>query len=217
LSEYIRKDWDGDHGGTEDNGWEGDDLNLYPSAGSDYLDDVALYLRDHDGWPDDDTYPGVQNVSTYTVGFNADLDLLRDAAKNGGGTYYASDDSAGLNQALQQIVNQIISVSTAYTAPVVPISQMERTSSGDRIYVASFKPLDKSFWKGNIKRYRLAMTADPDRGIAVGDILDQNGDLATNSTGYILDSAYSYWNPGDTPDGGEVEPGGSVSFFWIRI
>ncbi len=205
LSASMKKDWDGDNGGTEANGWTGDEDNFYIYQGSDYLDDVAFYMQHNDGWTDETKYPGIQNVGTYTIGFTLDHGLLQEAASNGGGQYYTANDLQGLNASLQGIVQEIIDITYSYSAPVVPVSQMERTSSGSNIYLALFKPTLNAFWKGNIKKFGIA-TADVG-GIKKGDILDRNGVRATDDAGHILDTAVSYWGSAD-PDGGDAGKGG---------
>ncbi len=204
LSAYIKKDWDGDSGGTEANGWTGDEDGVYPAGGSDYLDDVAFYMQHNDAWTDE-AYPGVQNVSTYTIGFAFDFGLLSDTATNGGGLYYTSDNFQALCSAFQNIVQEIIDVNYSYSAPVVPVSQMERTTQGTNIYLALFKPTLDAFWKGNIKKYGIATASVGE--IKRGDILDRNGVRAANDSGFIYDTAHSYWGSGD-PDGGDAAKGG---------
>ncbi len=112
---------------------------------------------------------------------------------------------------MQNIVQEIIDVTYSYTAPVVPVSQMERTTSSDKIYLALFK-LD-AFWKGNIKKFRVATKQGA--GTEVGDILDRNGNLAADSSGYIYDTAVSYW--GTIEDGGDAEKGGVGQVLLDRI
>jgi type IV pilus assembly protein PilY1 len=184
----------------------------YESNGSDYLDDVAKVLREMDTRPDlEDT----QNIITYTVGFTVRSELLEDTAENGGGKYYYCYHTQHFATVLQQIIEEILEQSTSYVAPVVPISQMEKGSSGNRLYLALFKPAWRSFWKGNIKKFAIATTDNPTAGIKIGDIIDSNGNPVLDSRGRILDSALSFWGDGD-PDGGEVERGGAGAILLAR-
>ncbi len=203
LSAYLKKDFDGDHGGTEANGWTGDETNLYAGQGSGYLDDVAHYMDRNDARPLED---GFQNVTTHTLGFTVQNSLLEDTATNGGGLYETAFSVDELNDAFQAIVAGILAESTSYSAPVVPISQMEKTTAGNYIYLALFKPTESAFWKGNIKKLGVADTNDTSLGIKKGDILDSNGIKATNDMGEILETSVSYWNT--TEDGGETDMGG---------
>ena len=182
---------------------DGDDADpgTYEDEGSDYLDDVAKYLYDSDTRAD---LQDKQNIVTYTLGFNIDHQLLKDTAKNGRGKYYYVHNAQSFRIAFQKIIEDILEESTSFTAPVVPISQMERTTSGDKIYLALFKPTEDAFWKGNIKKFSIATEEIGD--IHRGDILDANGDRATDDEGHILVGAVSFW--GTEADGGETEAGG---------
>jgi len=175
----------------------------YADNGTDYLDDVAKQLYDADFF-DDALMKSQQNLTTYTIGFAIDSPLLRRTAEQGGGKYFYCHNAQSFFVALQSIINDILAKSTSFVAPVVPISQMERTSAGDRIYLAMFKPTAKSFWKGNIKKYRIA--TENDGAIKKGDILDASGNLALDSDGKIKDTARSFWS--SEADGEDVESGG---------
>jgi type IV pilus assembly protein PilY1 len=190
-------------GDTDADGREpgGANEQYYADQGSDYLDDVAKKLYDEDF---SSSLKNKQNVTTYTIGFTIDSPLLRRTAEDGGGKYFFCHNAQSFIVALQQIINDILARSTSFVAPVVPISQMERTSSGDRIYLAMFKPTATSFWKGNIKKYGISTVNNGD--IKVGSVLDANGNLATDADGQIKDTAQSYWSA--APDGGDVEEGG---------
>jgi type IV pilus assembly protein PilY1 len=176
----------------------------YEDEGSDYLDDVSKVLREMDTRSD---LEDNQNIVTYTIGFTIRSELLEDTAKNGGGKYYYCHNAQSFSIALQKIIEEILEQSTSYVAPVVPISQMEKASSGNRLYLALFKPTWRSFWKGNIKKFGIATADNPAAGIKIGDIIDANGNPVIDSKGRILDSAVSFWGGGDR-DGGEVERGG---------
>jgi len=192
-----------DVGDTNDDGREPGGANEVPyeSEGSDYLDDVAKILYE------DDLDPGLQdtqNVTTYSIGFTINSPLLERTAQYGRGKYFYCHNAQSFIAAFQTIIEEILSKSTSYVAPVVPISQMEKTSAGDRIYIAMFKPTMKSFWEGNIKKYGIATEKSGD--IEIGDILDANDALVMDSYSRIKDGAQSYWSP--EPDGEYVRRGG---------
>ena len=203
------------------------DLN---SNGKVDLDEVAKYLYNLDLSKGKST--DKQNIKTYTIGFSVTQKLLEDTAQNGGGKYFYVYSSQSFNIAFQTFIAEVLKESTSYVAPVVPISQMERTSAGNRIYLAMFKPTEKSFWKGNIKKYGIA-TANSgpkdvdnsptgnfpgvedtdyncnkilDYAISIGDILDANNNPVMDCGNKIKDSAISYWS--STADGEDVEKGG---------
>jgi type IV pilus assembly protein PilY1 len=188
-------------GNNGDTDLDGAEPGNYENEGSDYLDDVAKYLYDSDLLDLDDR----QNIVTYTLGFTINHPLLEDTAENGMGRYYYVHNAQSFRIAFQSIIEHILEESTSFTAPVVPISQMEKTTSGDKIYLALFKPTEDAFWKGNIKKFSIAVGADGD--VERGDIIDANGDRATDPGGRILGGAVSSWGSSD-PDGGETEAGG---------
>ncbi|MDP2689610.1 MAG: PilC/PilY family type IV pilus protein, partial [Deltaproteobacteria bacterium] len=186
----------------------------YSFQGSDYLDDVAAYLYGNDLLTDSGADPrttGKQNVITNTVGFglagqpSAEA-LLSETAYNGGGVYYSTGSTAGLSESLRQILSSIIEDNSSFVAPVVPVSPENRTFSGKRIYMGFFKPQADAFWLGNLKKYGL----DED-----GNIIDKNGDPATNSDGSIRDNAVSYWST--SADGADVDEGGAGALLETRV
>ncbi len=125
------------------------------------------------------------------------------------GYAFLASDASQLRDAIDAIRNYIIAIlarSTSYVAPVVPISQMEKTSSGNRMYLGMFKPTTKSFWKGNIKKYGIA--TEGTETLKIGDIIDAKTppDLVMGPQNKINDSAKSYWS--SVVDGGEVDKGG---------
>ena len=176
----------------------------YASSGSDYLDDVAKYLYDGDLRSD---LTNQQNIITYTIGFTEDNDLLERAATHGHGRYFYSDNAQQLANAFQDIINEILEKSSSFVAPLVPVSRMERTSAGDKIYLALFQPNDDGMWSGNIKKFGVAQENNTVSGIFLGDIIDANGAAALDQDGQILSTAKSFWTT-ISMDGGDVEKGG---------
>jgi type IV pilus assembly protein PilY1 len=176
----------------------------YPSNGSDYLDDVAKYLYDDDLRSD---LTGQQNIITYTIGFTEDNDLLERTATHGHGRYFYSDNAQQLANAFQDIVNEILEKSSSFVAPIVPVSRWERTTAGDKIYLALFQPVDDGMWSGNIKKFGVAQENNVLSGISIGDIVDANGAVAIDKDGQILATAKSFWTTINM-DGGDVERGG---------
>jgi len=176
----------------------------YPSYGSDYLDDVAKYLYDGDLRSD---LTNQQNIITYTIGFTEDNDLLERTAVHGHGRYFYSDNAQQLANAFQDIINEILEKSSSFVAPLVPVSRMERTSAGDKIYLALFQPNNDGMWSGNIKKFGVAQESNTLSGIFLGDIVDANGAAALDQDGQILSTAKSFWTTINM-DGGDVEKGG---------
>ncbi len=191
---YINGDTIGDY---DNDGNSGDSTG---DSSSDYLDDVAQYLYTNDCNPE--LGPGDisferQNIITYTIGFQTDQQLLEDTAVNGGGAYYNVSSISGLTNAFKSIISQIKEVNASYVSPVIPVSNMNKTYAGNRLYLGFFMPTDGGRWSGNVKKFGIGSD---------GSILDASGNDATNPDGKIKDNALSYWS--DTADGPNVTEGG---------
>ncbi len=173
--------------------------------GSTYMDDVAAYFYANDMRVANDKTDAVQNVTTYTVGFMATTAsrlLLINTSNNGNGNinlsnsadaeygkyHFDATSANGLSQAILDAVNSIISRTSSFTAPVVPVT---RTTSGDKIYMAFFKPLEENFWEGNVTKFGLN---------ANNEIIGSDGYSATWPNGSMRDDATPYWATIDWAD-----------------
>lgn len=145
-----------------------------------------------------DSGEGYQNILTYTIGFMGDLEgnlFLINTSNNGNGNknlYDTSDEEYGkyhftaqspdaLSEQLLAAVNDILSRTSTFTAPVVPVT---RTTSGNRIYMAFFKPGEANFWEGNVTKFGLSND---------NQIVDKDGEAATWANGAMKDGAEPYW------------------------
>ena len=199
------EDFDADDGGIGEGNVKADS-NTYSIPknlnGSTWLDDVAAYLYTHDMVS---YQPGFQNIITYTVGFMGDLAnnlFLINASNNGNGNpnlyntahpdygkyHFSAESSDNLTSVLLEAVNSILSQNMTYTSPVVPVT---KTMSGNKIYLAFFKPLEGNFWEGNI--VKLGINDD----LAV---VDRNDNPATWPNGAMRDGAAYYWSTKDWAD-----------------
>ncbi|MGD9313506.1 MAG: PilC/PilY family type IV pilus protein [Desulfobacterales bacterium] len=173
--------------------------------GSTYLDDVAAYFYANDMRQSNDKTEAVQNVSTYTVGFlattasrvflintsnngNGKTNLTNSADPDYGKYHFDAESAEGLSQAILDAVNSIISRTSSFTAPVVPVT---RTTSGNKIYMAFFKPLDQNFWEGNVTKFGL--NAD-------NQIVGSDDNPATWPNGSMRENAQPYWSTIDWAD-----------------
>jgi Tfp pilus tip-associated adhesin PilY1 len=173
--------------------------------GSTYLDDVAHYFYTHDMRVSNDKTGAFQNTSTYTVGFMATAEsrlFLINTSNNGNGNpnlfnsadpeygkyHFDAQSAGGLSQAVMDAVNSIISRTSAFTAPVVPVT---RTTSGNKIYMAFFKPLEENFWEGNLTKFGLSPTSE---------IIGSDGNPATWPNGAMREDAQPYWATIDWAD-----------------
>ncbi|WP_455205071.1 pilus assembly protein [Kaarinaea lacus] len=175
------------------------------SCSGNCLDELADYMYTKDcrttGMDD------IQNVITYTIGFNTDQTLLNNAATKGGGKYYTADDTAGLTDVFTEILTEILAINTTFIAPAVSVNAFNRFTHRDELYYALFRPNTRPKWFGNVKRYKLA--GDPPI------IVDVNNNAAINpNTGFFTSTARSFWTPdANAPDGDDVKLGGASSMF----
>jgi len=174
--------------------------------GTDYLDDVAKFLYETDL---SSSYEGQQNIITYTIGFTVQSqhNLLGRTAEKGHGRYFYSGNAQELADAFQDIVNEILEKSTSFVAPLVPVSRLERTTAGDKLYLALFQPVNGGMWSGNIKKFGVAQENNVLSGTSMGDMIDANDAAALDKDGQILPTAKSFWTTLNM-DGGDVEKGG---------
>jgi type IV pilus assembly protein PilY1 len=111
-----------------------------------YLDDVASYLYKNDMRPDMD---GMQNVATFTIGFNVDANLLQKTSDKGGGAYFSINDGAGLVNALTASFN-VIAARIASGTAVSVVSSEDRTNN--RLYRARY---ESQTWRGFVESFNL--------------------------------------------------------------
>jgi type IV pilus assembly protein PilY1 len=185
---------------------DAEDIKVGPT-GSACVDDLPAYMFRNDL---NTTIAGVQTVKTYTVGFDLDSqgavgtearNVLRDAARRGGGSYYDATDQQSLEDAFTDIVREILIDNASFTAPSVAVNAFNRTQNLNDLYMSVFKPALSYRWLGNIKKYRLTTE---------GDIVDANGKPAVDaSTGFFAIGTESYWS--GIIDGSDAAMGGAAS------
>lgn len=138
---------------------DGRDPGSYPSYGSDYLDDVALWSHVNDLRTD---IPGFQNLTLYTVfAFGHGPQLLKDAAINGGfedrngnrrpdlqrewdrdndgipDTYFEAEEGYALERAIMEAIADILRRVGSASA----VSVVSSTAKGEgTVYQAFFQP-----------------------------------------------------------------------------
>ncbi len=120
--------------------------------------DVAKYARvadlrvggvDGDGKSYDDPKFARQNLTTYTVGFGVNNDVLPAAAKVGGGKYFTATNETQLSSSLQNAIDDIVaSISNAGGIA----TQSELSSVGNKAYQPVFNP---SGWSGELRCFKI--------------------------------------------------------------
>jgi type IV pilus assembly protein PilY1 len=165
------------------------------------LDELAKWLNESDLRTD---RPGVQNVTTYWIGFGdgvqSGTDSMQYVAQRGGGQYYTASDADELTTAFTSIIARILEQTQTFTAPAVAVNAFNRTQNLNYLYMSLFKPSTSYRWLGNIKKYRVTAT---------GSIVDQNGNAAIEpQTGFFTRNSQSYWS--DATDGADAALGGAA-------
>jgi type IV pilus assembly protein PilY1 len=181
------------------------------------LDDLAGFAHNTD-LVTGASATGDQTITTYTVGFGGDvqsitwaIDLLKSTADRGGGSFFTAGDTASLTDAFTNIIEEILSVNTTFTAPTVAVNAFNRTQNLDDLYITVFgtpqPPAsgNKYHWPGNIKKYEI--TTD---GTIVGPSKTpgERVPVVEKSTGFFSTTAQSFWS--DVVDGPDVTLGGAA-------
>jgi type IV pilus assembly protein PilY1 len=104
------------------------------------------------------TYVGTQNVIVHTVGFAvaeseraAANEVLRQAAINGGGTFYDTNNEGQLAHALEDAIRQITAAIFTFATPVIPTTS---ATGINRAYLAAVQSdPSRPFWRGYVKAY----------------------------------------------------------------
>jgi type IV pilus assembly protein PilY1 len=191
------------------------------NCGSDYLDDAMLKIRGE--------YPlgNIENqpLSLFAISFGFDYCqepeeeetgpgagslLWRTADKYGGGECFSASDPDDLDDALREAINLIKNDAQSFVAPVVPVSQTNRTESGDHLYVALFSPREgQAGWPGNIKKFGLDKDAGAICNASTPSCTVGGSGSATLPDGTIIATAESFWDAGSGgPSGNAVTSGG---------
>ena len=110
------------------------------------LDDIASWLYKNDSRPD---LTGLQNVASFTIGYNVDANLLQKTADKGGGAYFSISDGAGLVNALNYDFN-IIAARVASGTAVSVVSSDDRTNN--KLYRARYQ---SQTWRGYVEAFAL--------------------------------------------------------------
>lgn len=190
------------------------------NCGSDYLDDAMIKIRGMFPLNNSQNQP----LSLYAVSFGFDYCqppapgdtsagggslLYRAAKKYGGGECLAATNPDELDDALREALNLIKNDAQSFVAPVVPVSQTNRTESGDRLYIALFAPREgQQEWPGNIKKYALNRNAGMICNASAPTCNISSGS-ATTADGTILGTAESFWDSTTGgPSGSSVTAGG---------
>ncbi len=145
--------------------------------------------------------PGKQNVTSYFI--SANENTTTHGYANAGGTGRAlglSEDPDELYRTLHDLFQEILSVSTTFVSPSVPVNVFNRAQTLNDMYISVFQANEdmQPRWTGNLKKLKIAEDASGNLYLR-----DANGQAAVAADGRIKHSALTYWtHPGDLPDPG---------------
>jgi type IV pilus assembly protein PilY1 len=124
-------------------------------------------------------------------------------------TYYYVVNPLKLEQQLNWTFSDIVSRGVSHVAPVASVDEANRTQSGDKFYLAFFKPMSDNYWQGNLKKYGLDYLPREDCGRPASEwtVVDATGAIAGLCDGSFRPGSRSYWS--SEADGGSVDKGGA--------
>ena len=181
----------------------------------DQFSDVIQYLYDADlasgkygSVPDLDDK---QNVISYFLVDKTKINPTTKGYARAGGTGVPlplSADPDELVATLQEVLRQILSVSTTFVAASVPVNVFNRAEITDNVYIALFQVDEQArpAWVGNVKKLKLTGANDSS---ATSTLVDELGAPAIAADGRINFDALTSWTipealPAPDLDAGEV-------------
>ncbi|MAB24828.1 MAG: hypothetical protein CMK78_10845 [Pseudomonadales bacterium] len=144
-----------------------------------------------------------REIKTHNIGLYMEsntLENMQGVSAAGGGSTYNSDNAESLLLAFQSTLDLIADEANTMVSPGVAVSQSQRFQHLDEMYFSLFKPLQSSFWHGNLKRYRVEVE---DGEAAFYDVSGNNA-----MTGSEFSSASRSWWSRST-DGADIMLGGA--------
>ncbi len=208
LFQVSQQEDDSDHEIRRSVGTGGMALNkpTFPQVIS-WLHDSDLADGGHGSVPNHD---GVQNVTSYFIVDPTKINTKTRSYAQAGGTGQPlplSEEPEDLIATLSEIFKQILSTSTTFVAPSIPVNVFNRAEVVDNVFLALFQPdADlKPFWFGNVKKLKFA-------GLAEGNpsLVDMDGKNAVAADGRLRYDVLSFWTDGPAlppadPDNNEVD------------
>lgn len=173
-----------------------------------YMNDVDLADGTFGTAPD---IEGDQNVVSYFIVDPTKINQTTTGYAAAGGTGVPlplSDDPALLIDTLTGIFKSILSVSTTFVAPSVPVNVFNRSQILNEVFLALFEADEDGlpFWPGNLKKLVIADNASTGEP----ELQDVNGINAIDFDGRIRHNALTYWTDASTlPSPVEAEVAGA--------
>ncbi len=179
-------------------------LNLSTNATT-AVGEILQYLKDADlGNGNYGTVPdldGIQNVVTYVFASNNALSPQGTTWASGGGTGTPFDldaDPDAVVDALNNIFKSILSVSTTFVAPSVPVNVFNRAQTVNEVFLALFEADENGLplWNGNLKKVRIGTRTVLDATgfpVTITELQDANGNQAIDVDGRLKRDAVTFW------------------------
>lgn len=171
-------------------------INL--SGNNNNFDTVIEYMKDADlgngSYGAVSNHEGTQNVISYFLVDPTKVNNTTNGYASAGGTGVAlelSEDPGELIETLNNIFKSILSVSTTFVAPSVPVNVFNRSQIVNEVFMALFEADENGYplWDGNLKKLRIeenAITGDL-------ELQDANGINAIDIDGRIKREALTFW------------------------
>jgi len=159
-----------------------------------------MYNTDHNT-----SLAGNQGIMLYTIGLslasgsNASAYLF-DMAEHGGGAFVSASNKAQLTEAFKQAVVGISQHARSFSAPTYTVNTSTMLTHGENVYVPVFTRSGGSFWKGNLKKYKLSG----------GELYGKNNKKATDANGKLLDDVSDLWSTSATSKN-VIDSGGTAN------
>jgi type IV pilus assembly protein PilY1 len=168
------------------------------SGNSNRFDTVIRYLKDAD--LGDGTYGtvsnlgGLQNVTSYFIVDPTKINNTTNGYASAGGTGAAlplSQDPDELINTLTNVFKSILSVSTTFVSPSVPVNVFNRTQVVNEVFLALFDPDENGYplWNGSLKKLRVGKNATTGES----ELQDVTGTNAIDIDGRIKRDAVTFW------------------------
>ncbi|MCK5640750.1 MAG: hypothetical protein KAJ19_08130, partial [Gammaproteobacteria bacterium] len=156
----------------------------------DLVDGVITRAPTASGWPLA-ALEGTQNVTSFFVSLNTSQ---VDAAALVGGTTEAlalTSDPSEVEETMNKIFNQILSVSTTFVSASIPVNVFNRSEVLDNVFIALFKTDadSKPQWPGNVKKLKLNIN-----DLNALELIDANSAVAIATDGRIKNDALTFWS-----------------------
>jgi type IV pilus assembly protein PilY1 len=167
------------------------------TSSANLLKDPLWYAAKWGGFVDQD--------GTKTPNLQSEFDADGDGNPD---TYFYVVNPLKLEQQLTRTFSDIVSRGVSHVAPVVSVDEANRTQSGDKLYMAFFKPMSDNYWQGNLKKYGLDYRTRTDclRTSPEWTVVDANDNVAGLCDGTFQSNSMSFWS--SEADGGSVNKGG---------